>query len=209
MVVSLTVSVIDYGIGNLGSILNMLKKLGVEGLIADCPAKVREATKIILPGVGSFDAGMRKLEQTGLKRALDEAVLDRGVPVAGICLGMQLMMKGSEEGTLPGLGWIDGSAIKFSSGAAGNLKVPHMGWGQVRLLKDSKVLTSLEPNSRFYFVHSYYVKCVQRADALLEAQYGAVSFDAAFEHKNRFGFQFHPEKSHRFGMSLLKGFVEF
>lgn len=206
---AVTIAIIDYGIGNLGSILNMLKKLGADGVLADDPAKVSKATKIILPGVGSFDAGMLKLERSGLRYALDEAVLERGVTVLGICLGMQLMTEGSEEGDLPGLGWVKGRAVKFSPAPDEKMKVPHMGWSEVRPMKQSKVVESLVPSSRFYFVHSYHVKCSNRADALLEAQYGSVRFDAAFEHQNRFGFQFHPEKSHRFGMSLLKGFVDY
>ncbi|MDP3517059.1 MAG: imidazole glycerol phosphate synthase subunit HisH [Pseudohongiella sp.] len=205
----MTISIVDYGVGNLGSIQNMLKKLGAESVIAHDEASINAATKLILPGVGAFDYGMRRLEESGLRYALDHAVLVRKVPVAGICLGMQMMTLGSEEGTLPGLNWINAKTVRFSSVGEVPLKVPHMGWRIVHKSKESRILENLEPVSRFYFVHSFYVNCLDPTDTLLTASYGNVSFDAAFERDNIFGFQFHPEKSHRFGMSLLKAFVEF
>jgi glutamine amidotransferase len=202
------ITLIDYGVGNLGSIQNMLKKLGAESAIASDIAAIERATKLFLPGVGAFDAGMGQLNASGLRSALDAAVLGRKVPVAGICLGMQLMTEGSEEGQLPGLGWVPARTVRFVPAAGETLKVPHMGWSVVSPAKPSPALDFLEGESRFYFVHSYHVACRNRADALLQAQYGSVAFDAAFERGNILGFQFHPEKSHRFGMALLKAFLE-
>lgn len=202
------VTIIDYGVGNLGSIQNMLKKLGVQSEIASDASAIDRAAKIILPGVGAFDAGMKQLNQSGLRTSLDTAVLERRVPVAGICLGMQLMTEGSEEGTLPGLGWIPAKTVRFVAAPNETMKIPHMGWSVVTKAKQSPALDLLVDESRFYFVHSYHVDCSNRGDVLLTAQYGSVRFDAAFERENILGFQFHPEKSHRFGMTLLKAFLE-
>lgn len=204
----MTITIIDYGVGNLGSIQNMLKKLGAQSEIATDVSAIERATKIILPGVGAFDAGMMQLNQSGLGPALDTAVLQRRVPVAGICLGMQLMTEGSEEGGLPGLGWAPAKTIRFLPSPNEIMKIPHMGWSIVTEAKQSPALDFLEDESRFYFVHSYHVVCSNRDDVLLTAQYGSVCFDAAFERENILGFQFHPEKSHRFGMTLLKAFLE-
>lgn len=204
----MTITIIDYGVGNLGSIQNMLKKLGAQSEIATDVGAIERATKIILPGVGAFDAGMTQLNQSGLRPALDAAVLQKRVPVSGICLGMQLMTEGSEEGSLPGLGWVPAKTIRFLPEPNETMKIPHMGWSIVTKAKQSPVLDLLEDESRFYFVHSYHVDCRNRADVLLTAQYGSVHFDAAFERENILGFQFHPEKSHRFGMTLLKAFLE-
>lgn len=204
----MTITIIDYGVGNLGSIQNMLKKLGVQSEIATDISAIERATKIILPGVGAFDAGMTQLNQSGLRPALDAAVLQKRVPVSGICLGMQLMTEGSEEGSLPGLGWVPAKTIRFLPEPNEIMKIPHMGWSIVTKAKQSPALDLLDAESRFYFVHSYHVDCRNRADVLLTAQYGSVHFDAAFERENILGFQFHPEKSHRFGMTLLKAFLE-
>lgn len=204
----MTVTIIDYGVGNLGSIQNMLKKLGAQSEIASDASTVERATKIILPGVGAFDTGMKRLNQSGLRVALDRAVLQKKVPVAGICLGMQMMTEGSEEGKEPGLGWVQSKTIRFVPQANETLKIPHMGWSVVAKAKQSPALDLLGDETRFYFVHSYYVVCSNRRDVLLTARYGSVCFDAAFEHENILGFQFHPEKSHRFGMDLLRKFVE-
>lgn len=204
----MTITIIDYGVGNLGSIHNMLKKLGAQSEIATDVSAVERATKIILPGVGAFDAGMTQLNQSGLRPALDAAVLQKRVPVLGICLGMQLMTERSEEGGLPGLGWVSAKTIRFIPSPNETMKIPHMGWSIVTKAKQTPVLDLLDEDSRFYFVHSYHVDCSNRDDVLLTAQYGSVHFDAAFECKNILGFQFHPEKSHRFGMTLLKAFLE-
>lgn len=204
----MTITIIDYGVGNLGSIQNMLKKLGAQSEIATDVGAIERATKIILPGVGAFDAGMTQLNQSGLRPALDAAVLQKRVPVIGICLGMQLMTEGSEEGSLPGLGWVPAKTIRFLPEPNETMKIPHMGWSIVTKAKQSPALDLLDGESRFYFVHSYHVVCSNRDDVLLTAQYGSVRFDAAFERENILGFQFHPEKSHRFGLALLKAFLE-
>lgn len=202
------VTVVDYGVGNLGSIENMLKKLGFDYVIASQTESIKSASKLILPGVGAFDAGMQQLNDSGLRLALDDAVLIRKVPVMGICLGMQLMTEGSEEGRLPGLGWIPARTTRFVPTSGEVLKVPHMGWNSVTPSKASRSLEYLNGVSRFYFVHSYYVKCNQYSDSLLTSQYGSINFDAAFERNNILGFQFHPEKSHRFGMAIFRSFLE-
>jgi glutamine amidotransferase len=204
----MSVTIVDYGVGNLGSIRNMLKKLGADCAIVSDASGIQRATKLILPGVGSFDAGMSQLNASGLRAALDVAVLERKVPVAGICLGMQMITEGSEEGQLQGLGWVPARTTRFSPAAGESMKVPHMGWNVVNKVKDSPVLDFLEGESRFYFVHSYHVHCRDHEDVLLKTQYGSITFDAAFERNNILGFQFHPEKSHRFGMALLKGFLD-
>ncbi|MFD1766086.1 imidazole glycerol phosphate synthase subunit HisH [Sphingorhabdus buctiana] len=203
----MTISIVDYGVGNLGSIKNMFKKLGASSRIVSNAEEISESKKLILPGVGAFDAGMRKLEQSGLRQALDQAVLERAIPVMGICLGMQLMTDGSEEGQIPGLGWIKGKATKFVSGDE-KLKVPHMGWNRVDIVKNHPALRNLGPDSRFYFVHSFHIQCQNRDNVLMRTRYGSTLFDSGFAAGNIIGFQFHPEKSHRFGLALLKGFVD-
>lgn len=201
------ITIIDYGMGNLGSIRNMLKKVGADSEITADHEKIRQASKLILPGVGAFDAGMTRLKETGLAELLNEKVIQEKTPVLGICLGMQLMTRGSEEGTLPGLGWIDAQTIRFTSPPGDPRKVPHMGWNLVASCKDSPLLKGAEQEERFYFVHSYYVHCRNPEDVLLYANYGH-RFDAAFEVNNVIGVQFHPEKSHKFGMRLLRNFAE-
>lgn len=200
------ISIVDFGVGNLGSIRNMLGKVGAECELVSDAAQLSRATKLILPGVGSFDAGMSKLERAGLIPALNERVLQRKVPVLGICLGMQLMTQGSEEGTLPGLGWVAADTLRFKVPAQSKLKIPHMGWNEVRTCKASPLIADEGPDARFYFVHSFYVHCRNDADVLLQAEYGQ-TFDAAFEAGNVMGVQFHPEKSHKFGLRLLGNFA--
>jgi glutamine amidotransferase len=200
------ITIVDYGMGNLGSIRNMLKKIGVPAQISADEAVIREASKLILPGVGAFDAGMERLAATGLRAALDERVRDARVPTLGICLGMQLMTRGSEEGTLPGLGWVNAEVLRFD-GAATGTKVPHMGWNLVTPVRRGALVEDLPPQSRFYFVHSYHVRCGHAEDVLLTTHHGC-TFHSAFQRGNVWGVQFHPEKSHRFGMQLLRNFAE-
>jgi glutamine amidotransferase len=203
------VTVIDYGMGNLGSIVNMLKKIGANAILASDPASVAQARKLILPGIGAFDHGMIKLRARGLIDALSRKALDEKAPVLGICLGAQLITQSSEEGVEPGLGWISARTVRFQfNGAeASRLRVPHMGWNTVRPLKPSPLLTNMPAECRFYFVHSYHVVCNVTADRLGETHYG-IPFTSIVEHENIIGAQFHPEKSHKFGMQLLKNFVE-
>jgi glutamine amidotransferase len=206
--VSAAITIVDYGIGNVGSIQNMLKKIGVRSVVTSSSEEILRATKLILPGVGAFDAGMDTLARSGLVDALNRKALQEKTPVLGLCLGMQLMTRGSQEGSLPGLGWVKADTVKFDASATPGLKVPHMGWNRVAPAKKGPILTDYPTDARFYFVHSYYVRCEDRTDPLLSTEYGEVSFDAAFQHQNLIGVQFHPEKSHRYGMWLLKNFAE-
>jgi glutamine amidotransferase len=200
------ITIVDYNMGNLGSIRNMLKKLGVESRITADPHDVARAEKLILPGVGAFDAGMDNLAAVpGLRAALDRRVLEDRVPVLGICLGMQLMAKRSEEGRREGLGWVEAEVLRFQPGEQA-LRVPHMGWNRVTPARSSPLTDELPPEPRFYFVHSYFARCAAEADVLLTTPYGA-PFHSAFQRGNVYGVQFHPEKSHKFGMALLANFA--
>lgn len=204
----MTPVIVDYGMGNLGSILNMLKRVGISGTITSDPAQIAAAGKLILPGVGAFDNGMKNLGDAGLLPLLNKRVLEDRVPILGICLGAQLLLEGSDEGELPGLGWIRGRATKFDfADGDRRLKVPHMGWNVVEPRRDSKLFAGAEGEQRFYFVHSYYIACADPADALSATPYGK-PFVSGVERGNVYGVQFHPEKSHKFGMRLLKNFAE-
>ena len=196
--------VVDYGMGNLGSIANMIKKTGHKCVITADLEEIKNATKLILPGVGSFDNGMSNLAELGMIKVLSQKVLIEKTPILGICLGMQLMTKSSEEGTLAGLGWVDAISKKFVSDT---LKIPHMGWNIIKHQKSSHLFDELESEKRFYFVHSYCVSCNQKVDILTNTNY-IQDFVSSFEKENIIGVQFHPEKSHKFGMSLIKNFVE-
>ena len=198
------ITIVDYGMGNLESIRNMLRRVGVHATITGHPDDIADAEKLLLPGVGSFDAAMAEIEARGLRTVLDHKVMEERVPILGICLGMQLITRGSEEGVLPGLGWVDADVLRFPSN--GELKVPHMGWNLVEATRPSPLTAGLADEPRFYFVHSYYVKADRREDVVLTASYG-VTFDAALEVGNIRGAQFHPEKSHRFGMQVLANFA--
>jgi glutamine amidotransferase len=201
------VSVLDYGLGNLGSILNMFKKIGVSAVLVDTPDALQDAEKIVLPGVGSFDNGMTKLAAYGYVDILSEKVQKKGAPILGICLGMQLLGNWSEEGKQPGLGFIDAHCERFISSDSNSLKVPHMGWNNVHLQRPSSLFVGLENNSRFYFVHTYRMLCSDASDVLSTTEYGG-EFVSSVQKNNIMGVQFHPEKSHRFGMTLLKNFSE-
>jgi glutamine amidotransferase len=197
------IQIINYGLGNLGSVQNMLKRINVTSVIVKSP-KDLIPEKIILPGVGSFDTGMQNLLNEGWIEALNEKVLKDKVPVLGICLGMQLMTNRSDEGHLGGLGWIDGEVLRFRGDG---LKIPHMGWNIVRpSTQDASILPGDKNELRFYFVHSYFVRVKNHSDELGISHYGN-DFTAAFRRENVYGVQFHPEKSHKFGMTLLKNFA--
>jgi imidazole glycerol-phosphate synthase subunit HisH len=202
------ITIVDYGTGNLASIANMLKKIGCSSLITSDAREIARATKLILPGVGAFDTGMRNLTELGLIEVLNRKARDERVPILGICLGMQLFVSGSEEGERPGLGWIDGSVLKFRPELSdGNLKVPHMSWNHIQVVKESKLFADMHQDPRFYFVHSYHVQLDRDEDLLATTTYG-YPFASAVEKENIAGVQFHPEKSHKFGMKLLKNFAE-
>lgn len=197
--------IVDYDMGNLGSIVNMCKKIGVAVIPSADHGAIREAEKIILPGVGAFDHAMRHLRERKLIPLLNEKALDEKVPFLGICLGMQVLTKRSDEGSESGLGWIDAETLKFRN-STGTLRIPHMGWNTLTTRKTSPLLEGLNDNSRFYFVHSYYVQCNNENDILATTDYG-ITFTSVLQHENIYGVQFHPEKSHKFGVQLLKNFL--
>ena len=197
-------AIINYGMGNLRSVQKAFERINCLAVIISDPADLSRAGKIILPGVGHFAQGMKNLQATGFDTAIKEAVQGNGKPILGICLGMQLLCNHSEEGDVAGLGIVDADVKRFPNG---NLKIPHMGWNSMVPVKESPLTVGIEPSDLFYFVHSYYVTCHHQDDRLFETQYG-LSFDAAFQHGNITGFQFHPEKSHRVGLRLLENFVK-
>jgi len=199
------ITIVDYGIGNLGSIFNMFKKIGVESHITSSLDEIAKAKKIILPGVGHFDRAMEKISKTGLKNLLNQKALQEKIPILGICLGMQILTKSSEEGKIPGLGWIPAKTVRFNFSEEIDLKIPHMGWNLVQRAVPSALTDNFEPDHRFYFVHSYHVKTKNENYSILKTMYG-YPFDSAIQNDNIFGVQFHPEKSHRFGMKLLENF---
>ncbi|MGG9972110.1 imidazole glycerol phosphate synthase subunit HisH [Ferruginibacter sp. SUN002] len=200
------ITIIDYNTGNLGSIKNMLKRLNVAAEITGEPDKIATATKLILPGVGHFDYGMQQLNQSGLIPILNKRVIEEKIPILGICLGVQLLTEGSEEGVEKGLGWIKGKTIAFDkSKLQSNQKIPHMGWTDVTDYTQSKLFEGMYEEPRFYFVHSFHLSLANENDCLVKANYG-YKFAAGIEHGNILGTQFHPEKSHKFGMKLLENF---
>lgn len=201
------VGVLNVGIGNIGSVINMLKRIGVRARSIESHQGFAGVTHIILPGVGAFDEGMKSLESSGIKNALCECVLEKKVPTLGICLGMQMMTHGSEEGSKPGLGWIAASASRFIFDENQKVKIPHMGWNNVSVLRDNVLVQKATEDARFYFVHSYAVQCDDEDNVLMRTNYCGQSFVSAFQSSNIAGVQFHPEKSHRFGMQLLRGFL--
>lgn len=201
------IAIIDYGMCNLGSILNMFKKIGVPAKVCTDSQEISRADKIILPGVGAFDTGMKNLANLDIIDALNQRVLNDKIPVLGICLGMQLLMRRSEEGQLPGLGWIDGDTVRFRSESFPNLKVPHMGWNTTTVCTKEALFNGLEQDARFYFVHTFHVACDRQEDVLAMTNHG-YDFASAVRRGNIFGTQFHPEKSHKFGMRLLKNFTQ-
>jgi imidazole glycerol-phosphate synthase subunit HisH len=199
--------IIDYGMGNVGSIANMLKKIGAKAVVASDVSRIENARGLILPGVGAFDSGMRNLRDSGLIDVLTRKVTLEKVPVLGICLGMQLMTRSSEEGTSAGLGWIDAETVRFRFGAEDKtLRIPHMGWNTVLPVSESTLFDNTGDEQRFYFVHSYHVVCDDEADVAAKTHYG-YDFVSALQKENIMGVQFHPEKSHRFGMKLLMNFA--
>jgi len=186
----------------------MLKKIGVDAVVSSSVPDIAGADKLILPGVGGFDAGMDSINRIGIISALNDKVVARKTPILGICLGMQLFTRASEEGHFQGLGWIDARTLKFRfDDSCGNIKVPHMGWNSVSPRKSSALLDGMGEDARFYFVHSYHVVCGDDRDVLTTTHYGQ-DFVSAFEKGNIIGTQFHPEKSHKFGMRLLKNFID-
>ena len=197
------ITIIDYGAGNIGSITNMLLRLGKSCEVTNDPEKIKKATKLILPGVGKFDYGMTKLKESGLTEILNEKVLGEKIPILGICLGAQLMTKSSEEGEMSGLSWFDAEVVKFNGETK---RIPHMGWNSVHSCIDDIMTANLPENPRFYFVHSYYIHSNRPDEIMFTTIYGH-EFVSGLMKNNIYAVQFHPEKSHKFGIQLFKNFL--
>ncbi len=199
------VVIVNYGVGNLSSVQNMLRKAGAQASISSEPKDILAADKLLLPGVGHFDYGMKMLNQSGLRDALDHFALELHRPVLGICLGAQILGHGSEEGDTSGLGWIDMHCLRLQP--APGLRVPHMGWNQVSLKRPSPLFANADGDARYFFVHSYFMECVDAGDVVGTSCHG-IEFACAVQRGNIFGTQFHPEKSLRHGLALMRAFAE-
>lgn len=201
------IAVIEYGMGNVGSIINMLKKIGETAILANSIEQIKSADKLILPGVGSFDIGMQRLHKSGLIDAIKTHALVEKKPILGICLGMQMLGRSSEEGHEKGLGFIPFDNKRFVFDSQSSLKIPHMGWDiVVRNLPEDPLVAGLDTVQRYYFVHSYHPVCDHEENVLMSCDYG-YDFAASVKKDNIYGVQFHPEKSHKFGMALLENFA--
>lgn len=200
------IGIINYGLGNINSIQNIIKHVGGQCRIISSISEIEDIEKIILPGVGSFDHGMKGLIEGNWIEPLNDLVLQKRIPVLGICLGMQLMCNSSEEGELPGLGWIDAEVRSLKFSEILNLKIPHMGWNSIEVIKQNPLLKKEADEQRFYFVHSYHVVCNNTNNVLAITNYGQ-PISAAISHNNIFGVQFHPEKSHKYGFELFKKYI--
>jgi glutamine amidotransferase len=202
------IHIIDYGLGNVQAFLTMFKRLGMEATRAKTATDLASASKIVLPGVGAFDHAINLLDQSGMRSALESLIVNDKVPVLGICVGMQILATSSEEGRLPGLGWVPGRVRSFrSEERSAGLPLPHMGWNDVRPKPGAPLFTGLEHDARFYFLHSYFFECDEPSHVAAVASYG-LDFSCAVAAGNVYGVQFHPEKSHHFGAQLLKNFAE-
>jgi glutamine amidotransferase len=203
------IRIVDYGLGNVQAFVNTFKRLGIEAERARTSGDLEDADRLILPGVGAFDHAMELLNRSGMRPRLDEMVLARAVPVLGICVGMQMLAGGSDEGELPGLGWVPGRVRAFATHPQSkDLPMPHMGWNDLVAQPGHPLFADFEPEPRFYFLHSYYFDCDDKADVAAVAEYG-FRFACAISKDQIYGVQCHPEKSHHFGAQLLKNFAEF
>ena len=201
------ITIIDYGVGNIFAFQNVYKRLNISTKIARTRQDLLDAKKLILPGVGSFDYAMSQLNASGMREKLDDLVLDKKIPIIGICVGMQMMGNRSDEGKLEGLKWIDSEILKFDDSLIKQrAKLPHMGWNDVMPLDENPLFIGLEKDAIFYFLHSYYFKCNNPNDIIAVSDYG-ISFSSAVNHCNVYGIQFHPEKSHQYGEKLLYNFA--
>jgi len=201
--------IVDYGSGNIRAIANIYDKLRIEYTITGSIAEIESADKLILPGVGAFDETILKLNANGFREILDRKVLNHKIPVLGICVGMQMLADSSEEGQLPGLGWIHGRVRKFDKTRIPNKpKIPHLGWNSINVEKISPIMQDIVCDEGFYFIHSYYFECDNTDDVLCTTEYGDYTFHSAINRANIYGVQFHPEKSQDNGIQLLKNFAE-
>lgn len=203
------IRIVDYGVGNIQAFLAVFKQLGISARRVDSAQALEGAQRLLLPGVGHFDHAMQRLNASGMRPALEALVLGQGVPVLGVCVGMQMLAAGSDEGTLPGLNWVPGRVRAFASHpAAAQLPMPHMGWNDLQPRPGAKLLGSgFDDAPQFYFLHSYYFEAEHRADVAATAHYG-MDFDAMVSRGHIHGVQCHPEKSHHWGARLLKNFAE-
>ena len=203
------IAIIDYGVGNVGSILNMMNYIGIPAVITNDYSEINNASKLILPGVGSFDQAISLFNESGLRELIDKRVNQHAIPILGICLGMQMMTKGSEEGVLPGLGWFEAKCIKFKFDSAlhGNHKIPHMGWNDISPVSSgTDFFKTIDNELKYYFAHSYHIIEAEKY-TIATTSYG-YDFTVAIKNENKFGVQFHPERSHMFGVNLFKSFSE-
>jgi len=200
------IRIVDYGLGNVSAFLNVYKRLNIEASTARNSDELRSASKLILPGVGAFDHAMHLLDESGMRQTLDELVLGKRVPVLGVCVGMQILARSSDEGRASGLGWIDGRVKALRSLQQDQLPLPHMGWNDVKPVSGTRLFDRLESEARFYFLHSYCFECERQEDVAATCNYGA-DFSCAVGAGNIHGVQFHPEKSHHFGTQLLQNFA--
>ena len=202
------IGIVDYGLGNVLAFANMYKRMNIPCQTVSSEAHLSAVDRVILPGVGAFDVAMTRLNESGLRDGLERAVKEDNVPLLGVCVGMQMLSEGSEEGELPGLGWIPGKVKKFSSaGNAQPIRSPHMGWNNLSISRDTSLLRGLKDDAWFYYLHSYYFACADSAHELARCDYG-IRFSCAVNQNNIFGVQFHPEKSHDYGAKLLRNFSE-
>ncbi len=202
------ITIIDYGLGNILAFVNVYNRLNIPVTVAKTANDLVNATKLILPGVGSFDHAMQELNKSGMRKTIELLVVQQRIPILGICVGMQMFAKSSDEGKLPGLGWIESKVKKFDVlKMPKGTNLPHMGWNNVMPRVDDDLFKGLEQDSRFYFLHSYYFECHQQINNLAVTDYG-IQFSCAVKHINVYGVQFHPEKSHHFGSQLLKNFAD-
>lgn len=202
------IAIIDYGVGNVLAFANAFKRLNIDATAATSNADLARATKLILPGVGSFDRAMEHLNESGMRERIEQLVLVSAMPILGVCVGMQMLARSSQEGSMPGLGWINGQVNKFDGAALpAGTTLPHMGWNDVQPTTEGGLFTGLGDRARFYFLHSYYFSCGQPSHKIAMTDYGGL-FCSAVRADNIMGVQFHPEKSHQFGSRLLKNFAE-
>jgi len=202
------ITIINYGLGNIHAFVNVYKRLNIKTKVAHNAADLKDAKKIVLPGVGAFDYAINQLNLSGMRDELEKQVIEKKIPIVGICVGMQILAKSSEEGKLSGLGWIDGEVKLFNSDLISyKTKLPHMGWNTMKPIKKNIILNGINDNSRFYFLHSYYFSCSKNEDVVSISNYG-IEYASVINRENIFGIQFHPEKSHLNGIQLLNNFAK-